>query len=178
MWQVRVDDHWLGFCVLSLIDKTAIFPLDDLMYNKKAALCHRPIIWIIESSMPTNAALVAAPIWKPRPAYWCCGSPIASRHSIPDLSDEPWLWQGLMRGVSKELRINCEALHFAYSLDEWFLAECAKWLAINRGWASLIPLLLTSTRLTKTYLKKQNTASVSLYLWCIHWLTSAVSLVC
>ena len=39
--------------VYSLVDKAASFSLDDLMYNIKAELCHRPIIWIIESAVPT-----------------------------------------------------------------------------------------------------------------------------
>ena len=38
------------------------------MYCKKAALCHRPRAWMVESSTPANAADVAAPMRKLCPA--------------------------------------------------------------------------------------------------------------
>ncbi len=35
-----------------------------LIYWRKAALCHRPSVWIEESAIPAMAAVVAAPIRK------------------------------------------------------------------------------------------------------------------
>ena len=46
-----------------------------LRYRRKAELCHRPNSWIVESSTPANAAVVAAPIRKLCPAYWPWGTP-------------------------------------------------------------------------------------------------------
>ena len=52
-----------------------------LTYWRKAALCHRPSVWIIESSRPTSDAVVAAPILKLCPAKSIGGNPIRQRTS-------------------------------------------------------------------------------------------------
>ena len=46
------------------LDKEARCSFGERMYNKKAVLCHRPKVWIVESSIPLSAAVVAAPIRK------------------------------------------------------------------------------------------------------------------
>ena len=46
------------------------------MYWRKAALYHLPRVWIVESSIPAAAAVVATPILKLWPAYWCWGRPM------------------------------------------------------------------------------------------------------
>lgn len=51
------------------------------MYWMKAVLCHRPRVWIVESSIPAAAAVVAAPILKLWPASWCCSRLVAVRIS-------------------------------------------------------------------------------------------------
>ena len=51
------------------------------MYWRKAALCHLPRVWIVESSIPAAAAVVAAPILKLWPVYWCWGRPMEHRIS-------------------------------------------------------------------------------------------------
>ena len=47
-----------------------------LMYCRKAALCQRPNVCIVESSIPRLAAVVAAPILKLWPAKLCWGRPM------------------------------------------------------------------------------------------------------
>ena len=65
------------------------------MYVMKAALLHWPSLRIVESSRPTFAAAVAAPILKLCPAKFMYGSPILRRASLID--EENF---ALVRGVS------------------------------------------------------------------------------
>ena len=51
----------------------------NLMYSWYAALSHRPNVFIVESSIPTAAAVVAAPIRKLWPAYLDLSRPTADK---------------------------------------------------------------------------------------------------
>ena len=64
-------------CLAKTDENVASFSFGVRMYNRKAELCHLPNAWIVESSMPASAAVVAAPILKLWPAYWCCGKPMS-----------------------------------------------------------------------------------------------------
>ena len=52
------------------VDNAARCSLGVRIYCRKAALCQQPSVWIVESSTPAAAAVVAAPIRKLWPAYW------------------------------------------------------------------------------------------------------------
>jgi len=62
-------------------DRLARRSFGDRTYRRKAELCQRPKVWIVESSNPTKAAVVAAPIRKLCPANWSWGSPMALRQA-------------------------------------------------------------------------------------------------
>ena len=66
-------------CPASVEESAASLSCGVLTYRKNAALCHRPRSWIVESSTPARVAVVAAPILKLWPAYWCWGKPRVSR---------------------------------------------------------------------------------------------------
>ena len=59
--------------------------LGVLMYLRKAVLCHLPRVWIMESSTPTMAAVVAAPMRKLCPAYSEAGMPTDCSNSLKRL---------------------------------------------------------------------------------------------
>ena len=80
IYKIVANQHNL-VAVAKVVDKAAKRSLGVWMYWRNAALCQQPSIWIAESSIPTAAAEVAAPIWKLWPAKWCCGKPIAHRMS-------------------------------------------------------------------------------------------------
>ena len=75
-WVGPVAKHPLGFGVVlsqlwvptNFFDIAASRPFGVCMYCRNAALCHLPSVWIVESAIPTIAAVVAAPIRKLWPA--------------------------------------------------------------------------------------------------------------
>ena len=66
-------------CCTKVTDVLAKRAFGVLIYLRKAALCHLPSVWIMESSMHT---MVAAPIRKLYPAYWCAWKPDCNRSLI------------------------------------------------------------------------------------------------
>ena len=70
------------------------------MCCKNAALCHLPKVWIMESSTPAVAMVVAAPIRKLWPAQSNCGRPRSCRierihvgvWTMPLWVEEEWAW--------------------------------------------------------------------------------------
>ena len=62
-------------CVASAADVASL----SFGVQRKAELCHLPIVWIIESSIPAIAAIVAAPVWKLCPTWCCWGKRISLR---------------------------------------------------------------------------------------------------
>ena len=80
-----ITSKYHSYAVPVFLASTAETPasrsLGSLMYWRNAALCQQPSVWIVESSTPAMAAVVAAPIRKLCPAYCCRGRPTAVRIS-------------------------------------------------------------------------------------------------
>ena len=121
-------------------DKVASRSFGVLTYWRKAALCHRPSVWIIESSRPTSDAVVAAPILKLCPAK---SNPIRPRTSRNCATNH-----GFRTGFFAESRKNGPACEpqlnvFQYGCDWAYIRarlsyhHVCSWSHLERSWSHL-----------------------------------------